>query len=133
MCTHQWLTELLRKVNCALLQKCTHPFRFVPFKPKKISFRGGCMRWFLGNFGHVLLGKSRRFFRILWSPHNIWSLLALFSISSDILVVLSKVYPNVLFCALFKNSILQFYYSTVNYNIVFSKNFKLYLYLHESQ
>ena len=82
VCTHQWLTELLRKVNCALLQKCTHPFRFVPFKPKKISFRGGCMRWFLGNFGHVLLGKSRRFFRILWSPHNIWSLLALFSISS---------------------------------------------------
>ena len=49
MCTHQWLTELLRKVNCALLQKCTHPFRFVPFKPKEILLRGGglipCKFW----------------------------------------------------------------------------------------
>ena len=112
--THQWLTELLRKVNCALLQKCTHPFRFVPFKPKEILFRGGGLIWLHGNFGHVLLGKSGRFFRILWPAHNIWTLLALIPISSvNISVVLWKKVGWIRIQIIFVLSLVQKFHVTV--------------------
>ena len=81
VCTHQWLTELLRKVNCALLQKCTHPFRFVPFKLKKIFFRGGCMwlqvnlcqkLFFLKNMGRTCCVQTLFWMSKTISVHNMF-------------------------------------------------------------